>query len=58
MRAIKGMFRSRKARRHRADLMDTTSLMAFSKLSGAEQSLLAQSIVTNRNEREGYPRAS
>ena len=58
MRAIKRMFRSRKARRHRADLMDSTSLSAFAKLSGAEQSLLAQSIVSSRFERERYPRAS
>ena len=58
MRAIKRIFRSRKARKHRADLMDTTSLSAFAKMSGAEQSLLAQSIVTTRFEREGYRRAS
>ena len=58
MRAIKRIFRSRKARRHRADLMDATSLGAFAKLNGAEQSLFAQSIVTSRVDRESYRRAS
>ena len=58
MRAIKGMFRSRKARRHRADLMDATSLSAFAQLNGAEQSLLAQSLVATRYGRENYPKAS
>ena len=58
MRAIKGIFRSRKARKRRVDLTDTASLSAFAQLSGAEQSMLAQSLVAARDIGARYPKAS
>jgi hypothetical protein len=58
MRAIRRFFGLSKSKAHNASLIEPTHLAAFGQLSGAQQSILAEALVAEANERRKLDKAS